>query len=270
MINWANIGVLYNVEAGCYTTSKAQSQPKQPDSSFIHFNGNGCIKFAPKSSGDTSIETLELLFKTQSDQAVLLYSSGSEFLIHTQGPALVIRNKDDSLSKVIAERGVAFNDGEWHKLKLDKSGELKIDVELDGRYKQEFPLTRRNKLTPLHVGCTRLDEKLKFKLNELKSWRGRVQNVVYGNGGGNKVDLGEKLNLGDGVVLVEGVVQWSVAGKNGGQRPPEGAVGFKENSFLKLDKINFDQNSNISFSFKVKKIKIYFYDYLGGFKEIYF
>lgn len=270
LINWANTGVLYNVEAGCYNAKYDLNQlaflqnPSSQNSdatSFIQLNGQGCVRYVPRPSSapDSPNESLEFSFKTQSDQSVLLDTPGSEFLVHTQGPAIVIRNKDDSYSKAILERGIAFNDGEWHTIRLDKS-EQKVNFELDGKYKQEFPLTRRNKLTPFHLGCPRGtgadDRQLKFKLNELKNFKGRVRNVVYQSGSSSRVNLGERLDAGDAVALVEGVVQWNSDGsKKSRQQPGERAVGLRENSFLKLDKVNFDQNSNISFWFKVISIR---------------
>lgn len=273
LINWANMGVLYNVEAGCYNSRYAlnqlaflQSPPaasgdSNGDSSsepYIDLNGQGCVRYVPRAASDAPTESLEFSFKTQSDQAVLLDSPGAEFLVHTQGPAIVIRNKDDSYSRAILERGIAFNDGLWHTIRLDKT-EHKVDVVLDSKYRQDLPLTRtRNKLTPFHVGCPRgaADAKLKFKLNELKNFKGRVRNVIY-QSGNQRANLGDRLEAADPVVLVEGVVQWSSgggsdqAGRQRNQQPGERAVGLKEHSFLKLDKVNFDQNSNISFWFKV-------------------
>lgn len=236
-------------------TQSSQSS-QEADTTFLQLNSNGCIKYHPREKSESGSESLEFSFKTQSDQAVLFDSPGSEFVIHTQGPSISIRNKDDSISRAVSERGIAFNDGQWHKIRLEKS-EQKVDIELDGKYRQELPLTRRsNKLAPFHVGCVRTgDDKPKFKLNELKNFRGRIQNIVYSSSSSGRVDLIDRLNNGDVSVLTEGVVHWTQANKRGGnqrQQPDRGAVTLRENSFLKLDKVNFDQNSNISFWFKVR------------------
>ena len=262
LIDWSNKGTVYNVEAGCYNYRYAPNQllflqgqqlndANSPAS--VQFNGDGCLKYNPNTRGNEK-ETVEFVFKTGGDQMVLFDSMGSEFIVHTQGPSIVVRSKDDSNIKAVMERGIVFNDGNLHKLKLEKS-DLKVELELDSKYKLEFSLSRRNKLGPFFLGCSR-DRKFKSKLVSLKDLKGSLLNLVYTSNGQNKIDLVEKLNSGDSTLLVDGSVLWSVSeGKPSANdnNKNENAITFKETSFLKLDKIDFDQNSNITFSFKTNE-----------------
>jgi hypothetical protein len=89
--------------------------------SNIQLNGDGSVKYqSSKSNNLNDNETIEFLFKSNGDRMVMLDSMGSDFLIHLQGPGLTIRNKDDTFSTTLIERGIDFNDGHLHKFKLEK------------------------------------------------------------------------------------------------------------------------------------------------------
>jgi hypothetical protein len=102
LINWQTTGVLNNIEVGCYSTraSSASNQNGGDESDanipFIKFEKGGCLRYTPPKTLGSERETIELQFKTSGDQLVLLDSTTSDFIIHTQGPALVVRSKDDS------------------------------------------------------------------------------------------------------------------------------------------------------------------------------
>jgi hypothetical protein len=259
LIDWSKNGKIYNIEAGCYNYRYApnqlmflQNQQVNENgngaSSFINFNADGCLKYSPTSSSDS--ETIEFTFRTGGDKMVIFDSIGSQFLIYTQGPAVTIRSKDDSNSQTIMERGIVFNDENLHKLKLVKNG-LNIQLELDSKYTQNFVLARRSKLGPFFIGCSR-DKNIKNKLIELRDFEGNLQNVFYTSNGEKKVDLIEKLNAGDSLLLTDGSIKWN-SGLASTPSKDNDAVTFKENSFLKLEKINFDAQSDISFSFKTNE-----------------
>jgi WD40 repeat protein len=263
LIDWTNKGSLVNIEAGCYHYKLAPNQIfflqlDQEDlesSSNIQLNGDGCVKYqSSKSNNLNDKETIEFLFKSNGDRMVMLDSMGSDFLIHLQGPGLTIRNKDDTFSTTLIERGIDFNDGHLHKFKLEKQND-KIEIELDNKYKTEYKLSKqRSQLGPFYLGCTR-DSKLKTRLMELKDFKGNFLNVVY-----SKIDLVDALNDGEQSTLTDGQILWNTGGtsrtissgnRNGND---ESTVMLSEaNSFLKLDKIDFDSNSNISFSFKTNE-----------------
>ena len=173
LIDWSKTGKIYNIEAGCYNYRYAPNQlmflqnqqvnknGNEP-AAFVSFNGDGCLKYSP--AGNSDNETVEFMFKTGGDKMVIFDSASSQFLIHTQGPAITIRNRDDSNVQVIMERGVVFNDENFHRLRLEKSG-LNVLVELDSKYKQNFVLARRSRLgmlifnyfglTLTHIGKSR-------------------------------------------------------------------------------------------------------------------
>ncbi len=256
LIDWSKTGKIYNIEAGCYNYRYApnqlmflQNQQANENgngaSSFINFNGDGCLKYSPTSNSDS--ETIEFAFRTGGDKMVIFDSIGSQFLVYTQGPAVTIRSKDESNSQTIMERGIVFNDENLHKLKLVKNG-LNIQLELDSKYTQSFVLARRSKLGPFFVGCSR-DKNIKNKLIELRDLEGNLQNVFYSSNGEKKVDLIEKLNAGDALLLTDGSIKWN-SGLASTPSKDNDAVTFKENSFVKLEKLNFDAQSDISFSFK--------------------
>ena len=166
---------------------------------------------------------------------VLLDSVGSEFIIHIQGPGLTVRNKDDTVSLTIIERGIEFNDGNLHKLKLDRT-DTKIEIELDNKYKKEYILNKKTQLGPFNLGCSR-DKKLKIRLTELKDFRGNLLNVFYSSSSQTKVDLVDTLNDGDSSALTDGNVLWNNGASrtiSSGNRVNDDSVMFNEaTSFLK-------------------------------------
>jgi hypothetical protein len=75
------------------------------------------------------------MFKTADDRSALFYSAGSEVTIYTQGRAVVIRSSNGNTNYLVVERGIAFNDGNWHKLRIEKR-DKKIEIYLDEKYTQ--------------------------------------------------------------------------------------------------------------------------------------
>lgn len=263
LIDWTNKGNLFNVEVGCYHYKLAPNQifflqldsEDLESSSNIQLTGAGCVRYHSKKTTVNDKESLEFLFKTTGDRMILFDSASSDFVIHVQGPALTIRNKDDSFATTLFERGVEFNDGNLHKFKLDRD-ENKIEIELDNKYKKEYSLSKRAQLGPFHLGCSR-DRKLKTRLMELKDFKGQLLNVFYSVNGENKIDLVEALNDDDSSALTDGQVIWNNGASRAiasGNKDNDQSVMFSEtNSFVKLNKIDFDANSNITFSFKTNE-----------------
>ncbi|CAF0717725.1 unnamed protein product [Brachionus calyciflorus] len=261
LINWLTTGTLYNIEAGCYNYRYEPNQllllqGQRPNtdngdaSTILNLNSNGCLRYTPK--GNDLRETIEFMFKTGGDNQVLIDSQNSDFIVHTQGPSLVIRSRDDTNMAIVLERGVYFNDLNWHRIKLEKFENSKITIELDSKYKQEFILSKRTgRLGPLLLGCSK---KNTLKLNQiLKNFEGNLQNVYYSSNGNGKIDLIDKLNLADSSVQVDGQVQWVLNTKNTNGKVVDNSITFKDNSYLKLDNLRFDTNSNISFGFRTNE-----------------
>ena len=157
-----------------------------------------------------SSESLELMFKSNGDKMVLVDSLGAGFLIHLQGPGVVIRNKADTSSRIVMERGISFNDGNLHKLLLTRT-KTGVELVLDGKYKAEFRLRPRTQFADFFLGCAR-DRQLNMKFLEVSDLVGSIQNVVYTT---NEQTLNLINSLDEATSpLVQGSIQWS-AGKSG-------------------------------------------------------
>jgi hypothetical protein len=255
LINWQTTGTLSNIEVGCYSTrvSSAAAAPQTQNSDeadaglpFINFQKGGCIRYTPPKSLGSERETIELQFRTSGDQLVLLDSTTSDFIIHTQGPALVVRSKDDITvtATVLGERGVSFSDNSWHRLSVEKA-DARVVVQVDGRYKQELALGRgRTRLGQVHVGCSRDLPRLKHKLNTLRDFAGSMHSVAY-----NGVDFVERLNQADPAMLVDGAVVWNNLARQR-QQVDDAVSLLRDNSFVRLDRLSYDSAANLSFSFK--------------------
>ena len=250
-INWAASGSLTNVQAGCYTSSMRSSGDDEEtvNDGYIQYEKGACLKFTPSKGGNSmERETCEMRFKTNGgDNLVLLDSVTSDFIVHTQGPAVVVSSKGESNSAntvtVVGERDDAFNDNAWHRLKLEKI-DTQVSVEIDGKYKQELVLSRsRTKIGQVHVGCSRPRQ------NKLRDFEGQLTSIAY-----NGIDLGQRLNEADPSLLVDGAVLWHTPSRPRPRQEIVDAVSLlRDASFVKLDRLNFDPNVNLSFSFRTNE-----------------
>lgn len=98
---------MVNVEAGCYNYKFPPAIVTPADSLVAQLNGKGCVRYsAVNEQGQAAGESLELMFKSNGDKMVLVDSIGGGFLVHLQGPGVVIRNKADTVSRIVMERGM--------------------------------------------------------------------------------------------------------------------------------------------------------------------
>lgn len=250
-INWMSIGQLFNIEAGCYGTPIISDENGQDNSkSAITLIDQGCLRYVSTARGGDR-EALELAFHTDGGDLQTLFDS-SDFIIFTQGPSLVIRAKDDesNLAVVAPERGVAFNDGSLHRLRIERQSDSSIHVNVDSRYKTEFQNSRRaNRLSPFYIGCNKGRNTPKYN-----HFDGSIQDLVYSSDQ-SRVDLIQNLNDGDQSVQVDGVVAWTNPGRR--TQPtssPSDAVSLlKDNSFVRVERLNFDSNSQVTFAFRTNE-----------------
>lgn len=210
LIDWSSKGSLVNVEAGCYNSKFPPTLISTSDSAVADYNGEGCIRYSarPTNGRLENKEVLEFTFRTSGDKMVLFDSFGGEFFIHLQGPSIVIRNKDDTSSRIVMERGISFNDGNYHKIKITKEDNT-VDLLLDDKYKVNFELrSARGRLTDFYVGCAR-DRRLKVKLIELKDFIGSIQDAIYTADGqsNNLIEILNEVNS----PLVDGNVKWTTS-----------------------------------------------------------
>lgn len=247
LVNWLSTGLLENIEVGCHGNRyEILNQGQQPEISSLNLDSDGCVRYAPRTS--SSQESLEFYFKTGGDQHVILDSQSADFVVHTQGPSVVIRSRDDSSMAVVSERGVYFNDLNWHKIRLDKQ-DNKITLELDSKYKQEFVLAKRSSyLGPIVFGCSKSNN---LRLNRLRNFAGAFKQIQH-TSQSRSVDLVEQLNAADGDLQIDGQVFW-VNSLQGSYENVDNSVTLRDSSFIQLDNLRFDKNSNISFMFKTNE-----------------
>jgi hypothetical protein len=254
LIDWSRRGTLYDIEAGCYNdkfgpnyVSLMQKSLSDVDSlGRAIFNGDGCIKYTPIARNPDR-EKIEFLFRTMDARSVLLQSIGSEFTVSTRGPAIVIRVRDSSY--LIAERGIAFNDGNLHKIKIEKTDQ-NIEVIVNDKYKQSVRLTKRSVLTAIYFGCSK--SPFDTDLNYLK---GQILDLTYTSNIIDKLDLINQMALQDVSVLTDKNVVFIPQNNKQDQLASKfEPVSLKEtNSFVLLDRLDFGQSSRISFSFKTNE-----------------
>jgi len=207
LVDWAETGSLVNIEAGCYNYKFPGSVLSYDDSVVAELAGDGCLRYAASTTTAGSRESLELVFATSGDRMVLVDSVGGEFVVYVQGPAVVIRGKEDTSSRIVMERGISFNDGSPHRLRLSRR-EGSVEMLLDDKFKAEFKLTARGggQIADFYLGCAGA-EKVKVKLVELARFRGTLAAVGY-SVNEKATDLVRELG-GSGAALVEGRVVWN-------------------------------------------------------------
>ena len=252
LIDWLNKGDASDVEAG-YSDHRLTSElffmPVDAEAlPHLLLGGDGCVRFTPESAGLK--ESVEFLFKTSGDHMALFDSIGAGFAVFTRGPALVLRVRAEPYERTIMERGIVFNDGNLHKLRIERNG-MKIEVEADNKYRQEVTLGRSTKLFPLYLGCASNKAELDAGLS--RDFIGAVYNLAYVRNG-SRVDLVELLGEGDPSLLVEGRVQWKAASRATTNVKNDEAITFKDASaFLSVDNIDFGPSSQVSFAFRTSE-----------------
>ncbi len=208
LVDWADTGSLVNIEAGCYNYKFPGPVLSYDDSVMAELAGDGCLHYG--SSGNTAAagnkESLEMVFATSSDRVVLVESVGGEFVVYLQGPGIVIRGREDTSSRIVMERGISFNDGNPHRLKLSRR-DGSVEMVVDEKFKTDFKMTSRSgQLVDFYLGCGRTD-RIKVKLVELESFKGTLAAVSYSLN--DKVtDLVKSLSS-NAAPLVDGRVVWS-------------------------------------------------------------
>ena len=248
LVNWLSTGSLDNIEVGCHgNRNEILSQNQESEVSSLVLESDGCVRYAPSSSSNQ--DRIEFFFKTGGDQYVIFDSQSADFIIHTQGPSLVIRSRDDSNKAVIAERGTYFNDLNWHKIRLEKQ-DNKITIEIDSKYKQELALTKRSSyLAPMLFGCSKSNN---LRHNKLKNFVGSFKHIQHTSANGQSFDLIKELNANNDDLQLDGQVYWVNSPINGYGNSAD-SVTLKDSSFIQLDNLRFDKNSNISFMFKTNE-----------------
>ena len=173
-VDWSTTvsGSLVNIEVRPFSSFTQHNEafiqpPAPPDTRLLYTNTStttttgGCVHYAASIGARVSDrETLELWFATGGDRQLLVDSLAGAFVVYTQGPAVVVRAKDEGTfaATIVGTRGLAFNDGAWHKLRVDKF-DGKIVVELDGgKHKQEISSVKSaaRLLAPFRLGCAAL------------------------------------------------------------------------------------------------------------------
>lgn len=258
-IDWSNRGLLNNIEGGCYNDKYDSSllsfvQNSVDSSKVVTLDGEGCLKYTP--TRNPSSESLEFLFKTTDDRSALFQSSGSDIYIHIQGPSVVIRNNNANINTLIIERGIAFNDGNWHKLRISKR-DYQVEISLDDKYKQTIRLNRPTFLGSFYVGC------LRSKINaDLKDFKGEISGLVYSNDQ-TQEDLIDSLSRPDTNLLVDGGLGWKSrnGARDGSQTEP--VTLRNANSFVHIENVGFGRNAKrdvrssrvarIAFQFKTRE-----------------
>ena len=254
IIDWSISGSLYNIEAGCYNDIYRdnylpffQTSLNNDNSASIATFGK-CLKYSPPSRNSDK-ETVEFMFKTSDDKSALFNSIGSDVNIYTQGPAVVIKSTGIT-NKLLVERGIAFNDGNWHTIRIEKN-EFDILVSIDEKYAQLVRQNRRIQLGPFYIGC------LRGKSNgEARDLKGEVASLVYSSSDQTKIDLIDGLSSLNQYILVDDNLKWipskDVAPIESKYTP---ITLTDSSSYVYLEGADFEKtpNSRILFSFKTNE-----------------
>ncbi|KAJ8262336.1 hypothetical protein GJAV_G00165290 [Gymnothorax javanicus] len=113
-----------NQEEASYTCTCSDGKPGQCEAGpMVTFNGNGYAKYRLTENDNKEELKLSLRLRTFSSHATLMYARGTDYsILEVQSGRLQYRFDCGSGPGLVSVHGVQLNDGEWHSVSLEVSG----------------------------------------------------------------------------------------------------------------------------------------------------